>query len=95
MAEEFDYLLCPICSCELIYSEGTHDLGCKNNPKPFEEANKRRIGKLHENLSAYSNDIQACAEEAKKDNPITSGDGYKSFRICNRKKNDKSKNVCE
>ncbi len=41
MAEEFDHLYCPICGSELVYSEGTHDLGCKNNPKPCGNNNKK------------------------------------------------------
>ncbi len=95
MAEEFDYLLCPICGCELIYSEGTHDLGCINNPKPFEEASKRRNAKLHENLAAYSNDSRAGVDDAKNNNPITPGDGYKSFKLCDGKKENKSGNKCD
>ena len=32
MEEVFDYLRCPMCGDELMYSEGTHDLCCRNNP---------------------------------------------------------------
>jgi len=32
MEKGFDHLRCPICGYELIYSEGTHDLCCTNNP---------------------------------------------------------------
>lgn len=32
MEKEFDHLRCPICGSELMYSEGTHDLCCRNNP---------------------------------------------------------------
>ena len=56
MADEFDHLLCPICGSELVYSEGTHDLGCKNNPKPFEGPNKKRERKFHEQPAAYGSD---------------------------------------
>ena len=53
MAEEFDHLPCPICGSELVYSEGTHDLGCENNPKPFERGNKNNKGFLHEDVGLY------------------------------------------
>ncbi len=32
MEEGFDHLRCPMCGGELVYSEGTHDLCCRNNP---------------------------------------------------------------
>jgi hypothetical protein len=32
MEKGFDHLRCPICGSELIYSKGTHDLCCRNNP---------------------------------------------------------------
>jgi galactose-1-phosphate uridylyltransferase len=31
MEKGFDHLRCPMCGGELIYSEGTHDLCCRNN----------------------------------------------------------------
>ena len=31
METDFDYLRCPMCGGELIYSEGTHDLCCRRN----------------------------------------------------------------
>lgn len=38
MEEEFDHLRCPMCGGELVYSEGTHDLCCRNNPYEHEES---------------------------------------------------------
>lgn len=32
MEKGFDHLRCPMCDSELMYSEGTHDLCCRNNP---------------------------------------------------------------
>lgn len=38
METDFDYLRCPMCGGELIYSEGTHDLCCRRNrPEAGEE----------------------------------------------------------
>ena len=45
MADEFDHLTCPNCGSELVYSEGTHDLGCKI-PNPL----RGRIKNVKENF---------------------------------------------
>lgn len=54
MAEEFDHLPCPICGSELVYSEGTHDLGCLNNPRPLESTSSHTKKSLHEEVVSYS-----------------------------------------
>ncbi|HML96509.1 MAG TPA: hypothetical protein PKC29_13885 [Thermodesulfobacteriota bacterium] len=38
METDFDYLRCPMCGGELIYSEGTHDLCCRRNSPEAGEA---------------------------------------------------------
>lgn len=39
METDFDYLRCPMCGGELIYSDGTHDLCCRRNrPEAGEDA---------------------------------------------------------
>ena len=38
METDFDYLRCPMCGGELIYSEGTHDLCCRRNRPEAGEA---------------------------------------------------------
>jgi hypothetical protein len=101
MAEEFDHLACPNCGSELVYSEGTHDLGCKNNPKPFEGHNKRRERKFHERSASYG------SENEKNNRRAYSGEGSgkeeranksNSLKLCDTKKDDsdiKVLNVCE
>jgi hypothetical protein len=53
MAEKFDYLLCPMCGSILVYSEGTHDLGCVNNPKPNDNGCSKNEKCLHEEAATY------------------------------------------
>ena len=50
MTDDFECLRCPMCSGELIYSEGTHDLCCKNNTLEIAntEAPKRKGSELME-----------------------------------------------
>jgi len=38
MTNDFECLRCPMCGGELIYSDGTHDLCCKNNKQELENA---------------------------------------------------------
>ena len=95
MAEEFDHLLCPICGTELIYSEGTHDLGCTNNPKPLEESSKKRERVLHENSVSYGKQGDPKNIE---DNYLSTSNGsneYKSYKLCDYKDSDGTNNVCD
>ena len=48
MTNEFDHLHCPMCGGIILYSEGTHDLGCENNTKPYEDAYVLRERALHD-----------------------------------------------
>ena len=95
MAEEFDHLLCPICGTELIYSEGTHDLGCKNNPKPFEESSKKRERVLHETPVSYGNGVEPNISENEDPGTSTESTNYKSYRLCGYKNSESSINVCD
>ena len=93
MAEEFNHLPCPICRSELIYSEGTHDLGCKNNPKPLDSSKKKRERALHEESVPYGlgkNNESPCDE--------ASSDELKKINLCDLNKNKLGNNntkVCE
>ena len=97
MVEEFDCFHCPICDGELVYSEGTHDLGCKNNPKPFENYNKKNKSFLHEDEGLYGS---SSVDElpAKNIGSAVEKRNYKSHKFCNNKKDESKdgfKNVCE
>lgn len=103
MADEFDHLPCPICGSELVYSEGTHDLGCKNNPKPFEGPNKKRERKFHEQPAAYESDKEITNEGVNKISGAGQGNEkgtnkFNSLKLCDNKKYKsgmKGINVCE
>ena len=103
MADEFDHLLCPICGSELVYSEGTHDLGCKNNPKPFEGPNKKRERKFHEQPAAYGSDKEITSGVMNKISEAGQGNEkgankFSSLKLCDNKKYKsgmKGINVCE
>ncbi|MEQ9619875.1 MAG: hypothetical protein RIG61_11980 [Deltaproteobacteria bacterium] len=63
MEEGFGHLRCPMCSAELIYSEGTHDLCCRNNPyeienRPALQAKEDEVVNtaLHEKGAGYFTD---------------------------------------
>ena len=89
MADEFDHLSCPMCGSVLVYSEGTHDLGCRNNPKPFGAPNKKREKGLHEEPATYVSDDK---------NQQIGANKFKSDKLCdNKKHNSDSKvvNMCE
>ena len=45
METDFDYLRCPMCGGELIYSEGTHDLCCRRNRPEAGEEEKSEEGR--------------------------------------------------
>lgn len=99
MAEEFDHLYCPICGSELVYSEGTHDLGCTNNPKPCGN-NKKNKNSLHEEVGLY----RPCNSVAESKSPTDNvgitfeNSHYKGYKLCDNKQNkseDSYKNVCE
>ncbi|MCK5392050.1 MAG: hypothetical protein KAJ31_06450 [Deltaproteobacteria bacterium] len=98
MADEFDHLACPNCGSELVYSDGTHDLGCKNNPKPFEETNKKRERKLHEQPASYgsenekNNTMGYSAEGSDKEEGANKSN---SSKLCDTKKHNKVLSVCE
>lgn len=95
MAEEFDHLLCPICGTELVYSEGTHDLGCKNNPKPLEEPSKKRERVLHENPGSYGKEEEVKNTEDKCLSTSNGSNKYKSYKLCNYNNSDTVNNVCD
>ncbi|MGB2691828.1 MAG: hypothetical protein WBB48_02710 [Thermodesulfobacteriota bacterium] len=99
MAEEFDHLYCPICGSELVYSEGTHDLGCMNNPKPCGNNTKSKSS-LHEGSSSYGPCSSSVGATSLTDNLVSAGENsnYKSYKLCNikqHKSEDRYKNVCE
>lgn len=100
MAEEFDHLACPICGNELVYSEGSHDLGCRNNPKLSENINKINKTYLREEVESYgecsvnehNNKLHDSSE------PIVREQGYKSYKMCDINKPNPSsnyQNICE
>ncbi|MEM7009247.1 MAG: hypothetical protein AAF462_08960 [Thermodesulfobacteriota bacterium] len=100
MAEEFDHLPCPICGRELLYSEGTHDLGCINNPKPIDKVNNKEQRTLHENTTSYGFGSNSSTDQMQSNIALSTAQGheYKSYRLCD-KKNSNSKhsqsNMCE
>ncbi len=97
MAEEFDCFHCPICDGELVYSEGTHDLGCKNNPKPFENYNKKNKSFLHEDEGLYGSRDTVSVDELPTEN-IGSAVEKRNYKVCNNNKHESKdgyKNVCE
>lgn len=99
MAEEFDHLYCPICDSELVYSEGTHDLGCTNNPKPSEPNKKKDNNSLHEGMASY----KSCNKNTEGRSTVNSimtpahDSTYKSYKFCNERthKSDDDQNICE
>ncbi len=100
MAEEFNHLLCPICGSELVYSEGTHDLGCRNNPKPFDGPSRKRERVLHENAATYKNEDGAKINKTQTEDLSIASEGnkYKSYKLCDNKNyylEDRLTNVCE
>jgi len=60
MEKVFDHLRCPICGSELIYSEGTHDLCCTNNP--YERMSRDHAAM--EAASSYGPEEQAAGPHA-------------------------------
>ncbi len=103
MAEEFDHLACPNCGSELVYSDGTHDLGCKNNPKPFEGPNKKRGRKFYEQSASYGSENEknnTRVNEIPQDGPGAEQGANESenLKLCDTKKyksDTKVLNVCE
>ncbi len=100
MAEEFDHLYCPICGSELVYSEGTHDLGCKNNPNPSGNHNKKNKISFHEDAPSYEPCNMVLEGRSTTDTLGAAGENsnYKSYKLCDNKKlksDDSYKNVCE
>lgn len=47
METDFDYLRCPMCGGELIYSEGTHDLCCRRNASEAGEKEAAEEGRVY------------------------------------------------
>lgn len=54
METDFDYLRCPMCGGELIYSEGTHDLCCRQNRPEAGEATAAAEAEVEEQEQAYA-----------------------------------------
>lgn len=95
MAEEFNHLPCPICGSELVYSEGTHDLGCKKNPKPFDGPNKKRERHLHESSVSYGNGAEPRKAMDEDLNTSKESNNYKSYKLCDYKNSDSINNICD
>lgn len=101
MAEEFDHLYCPICGSELVYSEGTHDLGCRNNPKPCGNQSSKKLNpkknSLHEEVGPYGSCNKSSGDRHKIDNPSTPSEDSRnnSYKFCNNKSQGRHNNVCE
>lgn len=100
MEEKFDHLACPICGGELLYSEGTHDLGCRNKARPNQNSGKKKNNFLHEETAPYGN-ISACDQLIKEEVSSVSKmheHESKNCKLCEtRKSNPTSKyqNLCE
>lgn len=98
MAEEFDHLPCPICGSELVYSEGTHDLGCENNPKPFDISNNKNKSLFHEDEGSYGPRNTVIVDEPLTDKMGSAAENVNCCKPCDNKKNkseDNYKNVCK
>ena len=67
METDFDYLRCPMCGGELIYSEGTHDLCCRRNRPEAGEAAAAAEAEMGEQRQAYTasddDETQTLCEE--------------------------------
>lgn len=59
METDFDYLRCPMCGGELIYSEGTHDLCCRRNGQ--EAGEERAAAEAQESVYAASGDYEVSS----------------------------------
>lgn len=59
METDFDYLRCPMCGGELIYSEGTHDLCCRRNGQ--EAGEEQAAAEAEETVYAASGDYEASS----------------------------------
>ena len=53
METDFDYLRCPMCGGELIYSEGTHDLCCRRNGQEAGEEEAAEEGQVYAAAGEY------------------------------------------
>jgi len=53
METDFDYLRCPMCGGELIYSEGTHDLCCRRNGQEAGEEGATEDGQIYAAAGEY------------------------------------------
>ena len=77
METDFDYLRCPMCGGELIYSEGTHDLCCRRNSP--EAGETTAAAKAEEQEQAYSapgdSEAPALCEERETYGPCPEGSG--------------------
>ncbi len=59
METDFDYLRCPMCGGELIYSEGTHDLCCRRNGQ--EAGEEQAAAEAEETVYAASGDYEVSS----------------------------------
>lgn len=67
MEEGFDHLRCPMCGGELMYSEGTHDLCCRNNPYEIAnsdelQASERELGNVAQKAGGSAGNKTALHE---------------------------------
>jgi len=100
MAEEFDHLLCPMCGSNLVYSEGTHDLGCVNNPRLTESGCSKNENSMHEETVTYEslNSRRSTNASEGMNGELNSGINLFGHKLCGSKKcgSEKSNNnVCE
>jgi len=78
METDFDYLRCPMCGGELIYSEGTHDLCCRRNRPEAGEATAAAEVEEQEQAYAASGDYETptlCEEREEYGAYTGDGDG--------------------
>jgi len=100
MAEEFDHLLCPMCGSTLVHSEGTHDLGCENNPRPNENGCSKNDNCLHEEAVIYdsANSRRPSSASESMNNNLNSSVNLSGYKPCDSKKygpENSNNNVCE
>ncbi len=100
MAEEFDHLLCPMCGSKLLYFEGTHDLGCENNPRFNESGCSKNDNCLREEAVTYdsgkSRKLSSASGSMSK--ILNNSINFFGYKPCDSKKygsENSNNNVCE
>ena len=100
MAEEFDHLLCPMCGSKLLYSEGTHDLGCESNPRSDESGCSKNDNCLHEEAVTYdsANSRKPSNASESMNKILNNSVNFTGYKPCDSKKygsGNSNNNVCE